>query len=162
MPVLWREEGHFLSFELVSTGMFGEDWIGYLPSIGRRVSPNAAKMLRAGLLRPTPKGTIHRVRVMRGGFLGSALRRTKIISDTLRTMKLQTPHPEVSPLIHAAFSDTQIQGMGLEELVTFHDPILGRFLDIDTKAGKKGLLESAPADPNDSWHAGHGFALVEG
>lgn len=145
-----------LSFDLVSNGKTGKEWSLYLPTKGFQVSRNAQKMLESQDFRPTAEGTIHQVRLLKGSAFSDAERTTRLVRSAGQSREWRIPHPEVAPLLRDLLSDEQIRELGLEEIVTFHEPIFGRFLDIDTETGE---LESAPAGDDDSWHKSHGFAF---
>lgn len=155
-----RLDSGILACELVSDGKTGEEWVSYLLStLGYPVSDNAQRMLRSPAFQPTPAGTIHRVRIIPVSTVIDSARTT----DGIRTLALggynfKTPHPEVAPLMREAFTDGQILWWDIEEIATFHEAILGRFLDIDTETAE---LESAPADEGATWHLEHGVAFEE-
>ena len=152
--ITWTLESEFVRFDLVSNGMTGAQWIEYLPTLGYAVVDTAPEMLQSSLFIPTEAGTVHRVRLIRWSAFEDEKRTTGNILQLGGVMSWRRPHPEIAPLMRAAFFDDEIKEMGLGEVATIHTPILGRVLDIDT-----GELESAPA--YDMWHEGHGFAFEE-
>jgi len=162
MNIEWEERDGIIFFQLVSLRKTGKEWLSYFEKHHIPASRHAREMLLSPDFAATVSkaGYVYQVRIMKGNSVPDRKRTTRLIGQRAHWLipDVLTPSAEVSPLIRAAFSDTEIKAMGFEEIVTFHFPINGRFLDIDTETGK---LESAPAGPNDTWHKEHGFAFIQ-
>lgn len=150
-------------FTLISNGTTGEQWIPYLKSRGKRLSPYSEDVLRSEDFKPTLAGTIHRVAVLKGELFSDESRVTKLIRAEAARRKWNTPHPEIGPLFRNAFSDSDIERMGLIWVVTMHEPIKdsdgGAGLLRADRRGDEEWLRTADGDLERRWGRGGGFAF---
>ena len=157
MSTKWTEKEGVVYFSLFSDAKTGSEWLRHFSRLKVGVSLNATKILQSAEFLPSSAGTLHKVAVIKGNVFNQRVRSTEQIRKWALLQGFRIPNLEVSPHIRSSFSNEEIKEMGLEEIVTFHEPVNGRFLDIDADTGE---LESAPAGEEDTWHEEHGFGFV--
>jgi hypothetical protein len=58
--------------------------------------------------------------------MGQACISEGMVLDEAKRRGFRKPHPEVACLVHEAFSNEDLEAMGLYEIVVFHEPIKNR------------------------------------
>ena len=159
----WREQDGIIYFSVTSNGMTGGQWIAHLEAKGFRIGDYAKSVLRSSGFKPT-NGVITEIAVLKGMLFDDSDRITKKIRAFAGERKLTVPNAEVACLIREAFSDKEIEAMGLWWIVAMHEPI-------KDSGGGPGLLyalrgfggrwlDAGWDDPDSGWRRGNGFAFV--
>lgn len=161
-PKRWTEKDGVIYFTLISNGKTGDEWITHFEGKKLSVGSYAQSVLRHKNFKPTEVGTVHNIAVLKGEMFSDNDRITKNIRVEAKKRKMTDPHAEVACLIRDAFSDKEIEEMGLSWIITMHEPIP----DSD---GCPSVLGTSRCDdcelcayrgyPGDSWFRDDGFAF---
>lgn len=161
----WTEQDGVIYFTVVSNGKTGEEWITYLNGKGLPVGSYAQSVLRHKKFKPTKTGTIHQIGVISGKLFSNNDRTTKNFRDDAKKRKMTDPHAEVACLIRDMFSDKEIKEMGLDWIITMHEPIpdsYGNLCLLGTARYDDYMLHAFYSNPGNRWHRENGFAFVQG
>ena len=118
----WREQDGVIYFSVTSDGTTGEAWIKRLEDKSFRVGDYAKSVLRSMDFKPT-SGVTTEVAVLKGMLFEDSNRVTKKIRAEADKRKLFKPNAELACLIREAFSDEEIEAMGLWGIIAMHEPI---------------------------------------
>lgn len=118
----WREEDGVIYLEVISNGMTGPEWIEWFEKNGIRLTRWARDVLLSPDFKPT-SGVTYKVAVLKGTLFTDGNRITKKIREEAERRKLEKLPAEVACLIRKAFSDEELEAIGLWWIVVFHDPI---------------------------------------
>ena len=129
----WREEGGVIHLTLTSNGMTGEQWIEHFEDRDFDLSVGAKQVLLRPGFRPSPKGTVFNIAILKGELFGENARDVCNIRVEADRCKFFTPNAEVACLIRESFTDKEIRKMGLAWITTMHDPL-------DDHDGNESLL----------------------
>ncbi len=110
-------------FTLVSNGMTGKEWIKHFEAKGINVGDYAKQLLLSKAFKPSKKGTIYNIAVIKGEFFSDDNRITSNIREEADKRKFGKPNAEVSPLTRDMFTNEEIKAMGLYWIVPMHEPI---------------------------------------
>ncbi len=162
---MWAEQDGVISFDLVSEGIHGPDWITLLESENYNVGDYAKSVLRSPKFVPTPAGTKLRVNVVKGELFADSERITHKIRDDAQGRKLKTPPPDVACMIRRKFTDKQLEEMGLWAIIAMHDPIEDSGGDLYLLGARRGgngpWLGTYFGEPGRQWNRGGGFAFLQ-
>mgnify|MGYP001577279713 CR=1 FL=1 len=139
----WDERDGIIYFSVTSNGMTGKEWVKHFESKGIKVSDCAKQVLLSKDFKPSKKGTVYNIAVIKGEFFSDDNRITSKIREEADRRKMTKPNAEVACLIRDLFTDEEIKVMDLYWIVAMHEPIK----DSD---GYPGLL-SAGWDDDESW-----------
>lgn len=161
-PKRWTEKDGVIYFTLTSNGKTGDEWITHFEGKKLSVGSYAQSVLRHKNFKPTKVGTVHNIAVLKGELFSDEDRITKNIRAEAKKWKMTDPHAEVACLIRDAFSDKEIEEMGLSWIITMHEPIPDS--DGDPRVlGSHGSgdyeLHAFNGDSDDCWFRGRGFAF---
>ena len=157
-----RDADGVIYFTVVSNGKTGEEWIVHLNGKGLPVGSYAQSVLRHKNFKPTKAGTVHQIGVLPGKLFSDNDRITKNIRGNAKKRKMTDPHAEVACLIRDMFSDEEIKEMGLDWIITMHEPIPDSDGDPGVLGARRFLgygLDACDGDPDDRWYCGDGFAF---
>lgn len=157
----WYGQDGIIYLSVTSDGTTGPQWIERLEDKHFRVSDYAKQVLRSSDFKPT-SGTTTKMAILKGTRFKENDRIKKTIYAEAQMRKLRKPNAEVACLIRDNFSDDEIEEMGLECIVTMHEPIE----DFDNDPSLLGVcrLESGrwfatySGNPGVRWNRGTGFA----
>jgi len=162
-PKRWVEKDGVIYFTLVSNGKTGEEWINNFEGKGQSVGGYAKSVLQHKNFKPTKVGTVHHVAVLKGVLYSDEGRITKLIRADAKKRKMTELPAEVACLIRDNFTDKEIEEMGLDWIITFHEPIP----DSDGGPGVLGSfryvgygLDAYSAHPDLRWGRERGFAFA--
>lgn len=164
----WRvDENGWIRFSLASTGETGIEWADWFRANGYDLGNETEFMLRSGTFQPSPKGTVYKIAVLPGKLWKDADRITSKVRAYCNDHSLKhgkEENPEVGCLIRRAFSDEEIEAMGLTWIVTLHEPISGSdgYPDLFGAYRCYGLRRfyAYDGEPGHRWHAVYGFAVL--
>ena len=156
-----------------SDGTTGPDWEKWFDKI-TTISHWTRFILNSSDFKPTKKGTIHNIAVLKGMFFEGGDRiteniRAKAYAGTyagtfIQNQKLLDPNAEVACLIRKKLSDKEIEAMGFWRIVVMHEPIknsVGFPCLLSADCGRGGrLLNAWSGMPDFGWHRNCGFAFV--
>jgi len=108
-----------ISFEAVSNGMTGEEWIKHLEAKGVVIGDWAKALLRSNSFTPT-NGVRYQVRILKWDECSDCNRVQDIIKEA-GNRKLSTAPVELACLIRDMFKDGDIEEMGLSWIVVAQD-----------------------------------------
>lgn len=157
----WREENGIINFSVTSNGRTGKEWIAHLRRKGYGPLGVTESVLCSPDFRPTNGVTTH-IAVLKGNLWGDEDRSIDKIRAFASERNLTVPNMEVACLIRDMFSCKKIKAMGINWILTMHDPIK----DIDgvprilIVSGKTPWLEMEICDPKSRWVNNGGFAFV--
>jgi hypothetical protein len=159
----WHEKDGIIYFSVTSDGTTGEEWITRLESKGFRVSNYAKSILLSKEFKPT-SGVTTEIAVLKGLLFEDGNRITRKIRSFAIRRKLKTPNTEVACLIREAFSDKELEAMGLIWIAVMHKPIK----DSDGDPGLLGVsrygdgswLLTSYGNPDGGWNGDDGFAFA--
>ena len=158
-----REQNGVIYLSVASDGTTGEDWIKRLEGNGFRVGNYAKQVLRSSDFRPT-NGVTTEIAVLKGMLFEDSDRITKNIRAEADRRSLTKPNAEIACLIREAFTDEEIEAMGLWWIVAMHEPIKdsgGAPVLLYAFHGGGGRWLSAYYDrPGIRWRRDDGFAFV--
>ena len=141
-----------------------KELIAYFEKEKYNVSNYAKSMLRSPDFKPTEKGTIHNVAILKGELFKNNERVTKNIRAEATRRKLTEPHPEVACLIRKDFSDEEIKAMDFWWIVVMHKTIKDYYGDPSLlSAGRHDdgrWLSAAYDNPDFRWVSAGGFAFA--
>ena len=156
----WREEDGVIYFSVTSDGTTGEDWIERLSRTDVRIGVHAKQMLRSPDFKPT-NGMTTEVAVLKGMLFNAQNRTTKNIRSKAKKRKLSNPNAELACLIREQFTDNEIEAMGLENIMTMHEPLPTFCRDLNLLfAGRYSVLNACTGMPDAKWQVGSGFAFA--
>lgn len=158
-----------IHFTVTSNGRTGEEWITYFENEKKdakgkpyRVSDYGKSVLRNA---PAPtNGVTYHIVVRPGKKISDSDRITKKIRAAADKKGWVKPHWEASCLIRDAFTDEQLEEMGVWYIVGMHEPIKDSdggpsLLDSDRSDGGRWLYAGYDR-PDDRWDGNGGFAFV--
>lgn len=157
----WREQDGVIYFSVTSDGTTGPQWIKRLKKKGFQTSDWARQVLNSPDFVPT-SGVTTEVTVLKGMLFEDADRITKNICAEASRRNLTKPNPEVACLVREAFSDEELEAMGLSWIVVMHEPII----DSDGDPGLLSMdgggrwLGAGYGGPDCRWSRDDGFAFV--
>lgn len=159
----WHEQDGVIHFSLTSDGTTGEEWIVRLESKGFQIGDYAKSVLRSPDFHPT-KGVTYQIAILKGESFENNDRTTQKIRVMGKKLKFITPHPEIACLISEAFTDAELEAMGLIWIVVMHKPIKDsgggpRLLDAN-RGGNGRWLNAFYDKPDGKWNREYGFAFV--
>lgn len=134
----WREQDGVIYFSVESDGTTGEEWIKRLEKKGFRIGDYAKSVLHSPDFKPT-SGVTTEIAVLKGVLFEDNNRITKKIRAFAAERKLEASNAEVACLIREAFSDEEIEAMGLVWIIAIHEPI-------EDSDGDPGLLGANRGD----------------
>lgn len=157
-----------------SDGTTGPDWEKWFDKNNYDLSLNERFILNSSDFKPTKKGTIHNIAVLKGMFFEEGGRITKNIRAAayagtyagtfIQNQKLFDPNAEVACLIREKLSDEEIKAKGLSRIVVMHEPIknsVGFPWLLCADCGNGGCsLNAWSGRPDFMWHRGDGFAFA--
>jgi hypothetical protein len=148
------EEVGSISFEVVSNGMTGEEWIKHLEANGVEIGDWAKAVLRSAAFTPT-KGVRYQVQILKWDQCSGCVRVQDIIKEA-KNRKLSIAPVELGCLIRDMFPDSEIDNMGLTWIVVAQDKF-----PISLGAGVGKAFSAYLDNPGFSinYH-GEGFAFV--
>lgn len=164
LPTEWAfDEYGNIHFLLTSSGLSPEQWKRHLEARGLRIGDRACAVLFGAHEMPT-FGKSYHVVVCFNTKLSPQDRTTADIRNHAKIMRWETPHWEVACLIRDAFTDQQLEEMGLWYVAALHEPI-------NDSEGNPYLLSSRRDDvghrvsaqhgsPDSPWFGHGGFAFV--
>lgn len=159
----WREEDGVIYFSVASDGTTGPQWVTRLEKQNFQVGNYAKSILCSSDFKPTT-GVKYEIVVLKGMLFSDDNRITKKIRAKAKKRKLTVPNAEVTCLIREAFSDEELEAMGLWWIITMHEPIKvsdGRPFLLGAGGDYGGRWLGACCDgPGDRWDRGDGFAFV--
>jgi len=159
----WREENGIVYFSVTSDGTTGSDWRDQLVSKGSRVGNCTDQVLCSPDFKPT-SGVTTEVAVLKGMLFGDDDRITKKIRAFAAERKLIAPNAEVACLIREAFSDEEIEQMGLRCIVAMHEPLTDRDCSPSLLSVHREYygcwLDVRSGEPNMKWTCSNGFAFA--
>lgn len=169
-PIIWTIDDYDnIHFTVVSNGMTGEQWEKYFKNRGFRISDDAHNVLCRVSEAPTD-GVIYNVIVRPGKKWNNKECITKNILAYAMEKGWKTPHWEVACLIRDAFTDEQLEQMGLWYIATMHELVFNSNGDPDfLYSGRDGDGCWLGADSdlinydlllNNGWRNDGGFAFV--
>ncbi len=160
---LWREEDGAICFPATSNGMTGKEWIKRFESKGIKIGDYAKYLLLSRDFKPSKKGTVHQVAVLKGSLFSDNDRTTANIRQEADKRKLGKLNAEVACLIRDMFTDKEIEAMGLYWIVTMHEPIKDSdgYPDLLGTSGydSGSWLRACYDYPDNGWSRGDGFAF---
>ena len=159
----WTVKDGVIYFTLVSNGKTGEEWITHLEGKGLPVGDYAKSVLRHKDFKPTKAGTVHSIAVLQGQLFSDNDRITKNIRAEAKKRKLVDPHAEVACLIRDMSSDEEIKEMGLDWIITMHEPIPDSDGDLDVLGTNRCAdcrLFACDASPTSRRRRENGFAFA--
>lgn len=156
------DEGN-IHFTLTSNGFTRERWESHLERRRWQISNHARQVLRRASEAPTSSVTYNIV-VRPGKSISDSDRITKKIRAVAEKYGWLKPHWEVACLIRDAFTDEQLEQMGLWYIVTMHEPIKDSdgdpsLLSSDRDVGGRWLIADY-GRPDDGWNDDGGFAFA--
>lgn len=161
----FHKEENVITFSVTSDGTKGEDWITILEEKECLLTDCAKRVLRSPDFKPT-SGVTTEVAVLMGVlFKRDTDRTTGNIRTEAKHRNLTEPHPEVACLIRDKFTNNKINDMGLEWIVTMHDPVKdsdGSLCVLGTgyiKNDRNGLCAFGDVDFT-IWNNAYGFAFA--
>ena len=159
----WREQDGVIYFSVTSDGTTGEAWIKRLEDKSFRVGDYAKSVLRSMDFKPT-SGVTTEVAVLKGMLFEDSNRVTKKIRAEADKRKLFKPNAELACLIREAFSDEEIEAMGLWGIIAMHEPIKDSDGDPSLLGAGRGggghWLSAYCGGPGRGWLRVFGFAFV--
>lgn len=163
----WREQDGTIYFSVTSDGMTGPHWIRRLTNKGFWVDDEGAQgALCSKGFRPTV-GVLTKIAVLSGTFKKDNLKMRDVynMQDVYleaKRRKLKKPNAEVACLIREMFIDEEIKAMGLNSIITVHEPINGLPLLLEARrhgnVDKLGVICTKPHN-EDRFHS-NGFAFA--
>lgn len=159
-PKKWREQDGVIYFSVTSDGTTGEEWIVRLEKKGFKVSQEAKKVLCSDDFKSS-SGVTTEIAVLKSNLWYDHERTTRVVRNKASGFGLVTPNGEVACLIREAFSDKDIEDMGLWRIVIMHEPIMSsdNFILLLLCVGKS-WLKSFYGDLSIWWQHGNGFAFA--
>jgi hypothetical protein len=158
----WTEKDGVIYFTITSNGKTGDDWITHFEGKKLPVGSYAQSVLRHKNFKPTKAGTVHNITVLKGELFSDEDRITKNIRAEAKKRKMTDPHAEVACLIRDAFSNKEIEEMGLSWIITMHEPIPDSDGD-PSVLGARGSgdyeLDACRGILGSSWNRDGGFAF---
>lgn len=163
-PKKWIEKDGVVYFSVTSDGTTSKEWITRLGKKGCHLSDYAKQLLLSEDFKPT-KGITTEVAVLKAVLFKDSNRITKNIRKNAEDSKFETPNIEITCLIREKFTNEEIKAMGLDCIVTMHEPIKdsdGRLilLGID-RDGYRKWISAYSGNPEAGWRRKkYGFAFT--
>jgi hypothetical protein len=164
-PTAWTvdDEGN-IHFTVTSNGMTREQWETHLERRNWRISDYARQVLRRASEAPTT-GVVYHIVVRPGKKFREGYRTTNRICAVANKKGWLKSHWEVACLIRDTFTDAQLGQMGLQYIVTMHEPIndsvgVPYFLS-SSRRGDGQRFDARYERPVDKWDPKGGFAFVD-
>lgn len=158
----WFEKDGIIYFTLVSNGMTGEEWITHFEGKGFPVNKYVKGVLRHRDFKPTKVGTSHCIAVIKGECISNTCSSiTSEIRTYAKSQKKSNLPAEVACLIVDNFTAKEINQMGLESIVTMHEPIdSGNYSNVLGTGRNCNRLEAYDGDASSGWICATGFAFA--
>jgi len=160
----WREEDGVIYFTVTSNGFSGKDWIKHFESKKIKVGDYAKQLLLSKDFKPSKKGAVSQIAVIKGEFFSDSDRITSNIRNEADKRKFEKPNAEVACLIRDMFTDEQIKEMGLWWIVAMHEPIKDSDGDLSLlgtyRFDSESWLFTRYGRPGYGWIREYGFAFV--
>lgn len=118
----WREEDGVIYLTVTSDGKTGPQWIEHFEKGGFNLGIYAKQVLSSSDFVPT-NGVTYRIAVLKGKLFKDSERITSNIRVEADKRKFVKPNAEVACLIRNAFSDKELEAMGLYWIAVMHEPI---------------------------------------
>ncbi|MFA6340624.1 MAG: hypothetical protein WCX27_00070 [Candidatus Paceibacterota bacterium] len=119
----WREEDGVIYFTVTSNGKSGKEWIKHFESRKIKISDYAKQLLLSKDFKPSKKGTVSQIALIKGESFSDDDRITSKIRREADRHKMEKSNAEVACLIRDLFTDEEIKAMGLYWIITMHEPI---------------------------------------
>ena len=113
----WREENGIIYFTVTSDGTTGAEWIARL-----KPGEYAKDLLLSKKFKPTSEITTE-IAVLKGTIAPDNGSVARMIREKVSELELEIPNAEIGCLISEKFTSQEIRAMGLESIVTMHEPI---------------------------------------
>ena len=155
----WQEANGVITFSVTSDGTTGEEWPRRLENKGFLVGGHAKEVLCSPHFKPS-NGVTTEVRIIRGSIYEDDDRITRTIRGEAGNRKFSKSKAELACLIREKFTDEDFEAMGLQKIVTMHEPINvdgGSFL---LGAVRGGWLTTWDGGSSAAWPRGVGFAFT--
>ena len=120
----WIEIDNIIYFTIITNGMTGREWLEYFRSKRIEVGKYAESMFLSPFFKPTEKGRIKKIGVLKGESFSYENRIESVIRCEAFRRNMFKPDAEDSCLIRDKFSDEKIKMMGFDWIITMHNPIL--------------------------------------
>ena len=161
-PPKWCEKDGVIYFSVTSNGKSGEEWIVHFKQKGCPLSKGAKRVLCSPDFKSTNSVTT-KVAVLKGELFSNDDRITRKIRANAVERKLVTPSIELGCLVRDMFTDDEIRAMGINWLVTFHEPVVfdgpPHVLAASAFLGDE-RLDTSWADPDDRLDRDRGFVFA--
>lgn len=118
----WRVEDGIIRFVVTSRGMTGGEWIKRFEDKGFFIGRHVEHVLCSSDFKPT-SGVTTEVAVFKSDFWYDSDLVTSKIRDKVLDLGFSTPDLEVACLICEAFSQEEIEAMGLWWIIIMHEPV---------------------------------------
>jgi hypothetical protein len=155
----WQEENGVITFSVTTDGTTGEGWKERLEGKGFLFGGDSKGVLCSPHFKPS-NGVTTEVRVLRGSVFCDYDRVSRIIRGEAGNRKFSKSKAELACLIREKFTDEDFEAMGLQKIVTMHEPINvdgGSFL---LGAVRGGWLTTWDGGSSSAWPRGVGFAFT--
>lgn len=154
-----------ITFTVLSDGMNGEGWIEKLQEKKYQIGGTARSILLSKEFVPT-SAILTKVVVIRSKCLpGQEYTTGSIFAEQSKRGWLK-PSAEVACLSRLAFTDNDLESLGLTHINFMHEPVRVEnsnmcFFNINRNNGGRYLRTSAHYGENDGWGTCHAFAFAE-
>ncbi|MBU1557732.1 hypothetical protein KKC45_02115 [Patescibacteria group bacterium] len=156
-----------IRFKLTGLGFTGPEWISRLESKGHELSTWAKDILSSSNFVSCEKGKVYNLTVLPGKLFSDEERKTKNIrveADHRGLIHGENLPTEIGCLIRENFTNEEIKQMGLNWLVTMHEPVKDSdgdpFLLCTLWDGGWSWLGAGWGEPGIQWHREHGFVFL--
>ena len=160
---LWQERDGIIYLSVVSDGTAGYRWITRLERQGIHLGRHVTDILSSRAFKPT-SGITTRIAILKGNRFTDGTRITETIRAEAARHNLITPSIEMACLIRERLSDVALKAMGLNWVITMHDPVRD-------SEGELALLSAVPSescpwletccgDADSAWVGTEGFAFA--
>lgn len=144
----------------------GQEWIIRTIAAGNHILGGGTDgMLRSEHFQMSPIG-VYKIVILTSPYVGNDCREfytTKVLA-TAKDLGLIRPNADIGCLIREQFSDEEIRGLGLVDIMVMHEPICGNIFRI-RRDGSGRWLDCFPSAYNIKWlhspmHLDVGFAFL--
>lgn len=154
----WTREAYSVSFDVVTNGMTGEEWINHFERKGHPLDTYTKSVLLSNNFQPEKVGETHHIVVVDIRLYGESFRTIESISIGSSRHHLRKTSAEVICLICDNFTSKNLAEMRFEQIIAMHKPIpdglKGCFLGTD------GLtIKTHHVSPEDIFVENFGFAF---
>lgn len=163
---LWHEHNCIIYCKpLRSDGKTGPQWIDHFEKKQVTCTDFAKEVLLSKDFKPT-NGTVYYVVIFKGKLWKDAQRKTSVIREAALKNHFQKPNVELGCLIRDTFYDKEMEAMGLNWIVTMHEPVKdseGGKLLLRAYRGSSSRSATNCLRAQNEWHdweVGTGFAFV--